>query len=406
VLPHRCPGISSTGEVYRWGMSQTILLLHWQAESAIIIRSPATMDHSKAFSEHALSLVVGEMKRRLILSALGVAVFLGGFLGRQPEVAGTVAPGNISDAEMYWIRVERVRAGEPYYDVCAQTLREFNYARRPFFHWRLPTLTWLLAVTYHPMLPRIIIAALALTMSIRWAKWLKQYESKRIAYHLCYLGGAPLAGLVLKSHPWFTHHEIWAGVLIGLSLVVHRRRPTLAVLLGLVALFIRELALLYVLLMLAWSSMEGRKKESFAWSLGLVAFAAFFAWHIVQVQTHLVPNDMSDPGWARFPGWPQAVACANWLFVGRAPYWLAGSVLVLALFGPLYMHDYRLFTILAFYTAAFEMVGKPFNHYWGIVYTPLLAVGLGYSACGVYDLLCACHRGPTIGSSVSCCPTR
>ena len=65
-------------------------------------------------------------------------------------------------------------------------------------------------------------------------------------------------------------HEVWAGLLIALSLAVRRDdRWVEAVAIGTAAMLIREIAALYVIVMLVIAVLEGRRREAIGWGLGL-----------------------------------------------------------------------------------------------------------------------------------------
>ena len=329
---------------------------------------------------------VGPRPARAILVLLAIAVGLGAYCGRRPNVTGNTKDVKKSDVYMHQTVVARVHAGEGYYHALGNELARGGYALRPFFHWRLPTLLWSLGQLPHPRIGQALLAALTAVMIGAWLAWLKPRLGFPIACVAALLLGPPTLGLSLLGL-WYFQHELWAGVLIALSLGIYRRSTAAAVVCGLAALAIRELALLYVVIMLAFAIREKRVKEALAWTMGIIAFAAFLAIHATIVSKHLVASDPSDPSWLRVAGWPHTVACANWMFLALPPYWVAGATLVLALFGAACSGETRLATVVILYCAAFAVVGKPFNDYWGLVYSPLLAVGLALGIRAVVDLV-------------------
>ena len=68
---------------------------------------------------------------------------------------------------------------------------------------------------------------------------------------------------------------------------------------------------------------------------------------------------------------------------------------VLGVFGLAVYRRFRMLATVAIYMAAFGVVGKPFDDYWGLMYAPLLAIGLVYSGPAVRDL--AAGAVPLIG---------
>jgi hypothetical protein len=187
-------------------------------------------------------------------------------------------------------------------------------------------------------------------------------------------------------------HEVWAGVLISLSLAL--RRPhgfAAAVALGLAAALIRELAAPYLLAMLALALTERRWREGAAWASALVLFGAALALHAHLVGRLVLPSDHASVGWLKLSGWPFVLHAAQWNgLLAVAPAWLAAVVVPLALFGaatwdgPL---GRRLAAILIGYVLAFAVVGRPENFHWGLVFTPLLPLGLVRAVASAADYL-------------------
>lgn len=323
---------------------------------------------------------------RIILVLLAVIAGIGAYCGRRPLVTGNTKDVKQSDAYMHQTVATRVHKGEGYYHALGDELRREGYALRPFFHWRLPTLLWSLGKLPHPRIGLALLVVLIAVMIGAWITFLKPRLGFPIACIGALLVGPPTLGLAFL-HLWYFQHELWAGVLIALSLGIYRKNPPAAIVTGLAALAIRELALLYVVIMLGFAIREKRVKESVAWAMGIIAFAVFLAIHATIVSKLVGSSDRSDPSWVRFAGWPHTAACANWMFLAVTPYWLAGAALVLALFGAICSGDKRLATVVILYCASFAVVGKPFNDYWGLIYSPLLAVGLAFSIRAVVDLI-------------------
>lgn len=322
---------------------------------------------------------------RGVLVALAIAAGVGAYCGRRPHVTGNTKDIKQSDVYMHQSVVTRVHAGEGYYAALGEELRQGGYALQPFFHWRLPTLLWSLGKLPYPQIGQAVLIALIVAMIGAWLSLLKPRLGFPITCAAALLIGPPTLGLSFVSL-WYFQHELWAGVLITLSLAIYRRNAVAAVVCGLAALAIRELALLYVVIMLAFAIREKRVREAVAWAAGIVAFAAFLTIHAAIVSKHVGPSDPADPSWFRLAGWPHTVACANWMFLAVPPYWVAGAALVLAMFGAVCSGERRLAAVVVLYCAAFAIVGKPFNDYWGLVYAPLLAVSFAFGIRAVADL--------------------
>ena len=69
-------------------------------------------------------------------------------------------------------------------------------------------------------------------------------------------------------------------MLIALSACAYGvNRPWMGVTFGLAAIFVRELALPYVVVCVAIAWWQGRRSELLAWSIGLLAWVGFFGLH-------------------------------------------------------------------------------------------------------------------------------
>lgn len=314
------------------------------------------------------------MKSRIILVAVIALAVLGGYAGRAPRVTGRIAAGGFSDLDLFESVAAGVAAGESYYDAYGSLRREHNRSTRPVFAWRLPTLTY--AMVVFPF-GRILLVALAVTMLWAWAVRLRpELGLGFTCLALVLLAPSVVLAAVRRG---YLQYEIWTGILIALSLAWHGRRTALSVAAGLAALFIRELALPYVLLMLVLAVCEGRRREWVAWLVGVSVFAVYYAIHVVLVHAHQLPGDVAVPSWVRFGGWSHVAACSAWIGCTLIPYWLAGSATVLGAYGLLSSRNLALMLTGVGYMAAFAIFGNPFNDYWGLVYAPLLAIGLAYS---------------------------
>lgn len=284
-----------------------------------------------------------------------------------------------TDIQLYQAEIDRIRGGEGYYAAAAAELRARGYPTASIFNWRTPLPMWLIG-----NLPQgggqALLAVLAGMLVLAGFVW--------VAGEAGLLAGAVAAvllfGAVMPSFLGTLHvmPVLWAGVLIGLSAASYGFGRSMAgCLLGLAALFCRDLAGPYavVCLLLAWR--DGRRREAAAWLAGLAAYAGFFAWHAAQVHALLGPNELAhEEGWLRFGGAPFVISTVQMnAFLLVAPQWLAALYLVAALAGVTAWESLpgeRVGYVLAVYVALFAVVGQPFNQYWGAMLAPLLALGV------------------------------
>ena len=145
------------------------------------------------------------------------------------------------------------------------------------------------------------------------------------------------------------------------------------------ALFVRELSVLYVIVCLVCAVRDRRWTETGLWVVGLAGYAAFYLWHVQQVTALIGPLDHAAEGWLQLGGpvFLLRTAAFNGLLV-VAPYWVAALVLVVGLVGLKGLPRPGLAVTL--YLLLFLFYGRPENAYWGALYTPLVALGVVVAA--------------------------
>ena len=305
---------------------------------------------------------------------------------RSPSPAGTN-----TDVEVYRRIAGRVRQGESYYPAAAAELAANGFPTRSVFNFRLPTLAWLFAVLPDDRAGQGILIVLAGLTLVLWFATLWQRESFAIAL----AGGALLVGLLAwpALDDAYLVHEVWAGVLIALSLVTAGRGWFVASLAaGAAALLLRELALLYVCIALALAARAGRRRQALAWAIVIGTFALALGAHAAAV-SRLHADGAGAAGaasWLRLGGWPFVLKTAMmdaWLIAG--PPVVAAIVLPLALVG---LAGWRgspgtqVAATVFGYVAAYLVVGQPFNHLWGFLYVGPALMGLALAPAALRDL--------------------
>lgn len=310
-----------------------------------------------------------------------------------------------ADLDLYHAVIARIRRGESYYEVIAPEHRRASYPLRPGVAVRLPTLAYLDAAmgvgTASPV-PVLVAAALMLVVILAWWGRLGQEpcsESQRLfGTALMALG----ASLGLNTY-FFVLHELWAGMLIALSLGLHRPdrgRWIAAWCAAALALAIREHSLPYVLLMGAMALWRGQRREAAAWGLLVVLFAAALSWHLHLIALRTLPTDPAGPGWLALRGlggWLGDVALSsNLRFL---PHWAAGPLIVAMMLG---WAGWRsacgaTATLLFLgYGLLFMVAGRDDNFYWGAMVAPAMFVGLAFApmaAAGIWRAVWVGRKG-------------
>ena len=339
----------------------------------------------------------------LLAFGLGVAVTLSpwaqGFADHEDRGPGDVA--------LYRAEADRIQAGEGYYQAAGAELRARGYPTRSVFNWRTPLPVWLLGHLPTVESGKILLGGLALLLALLGFEAVaREGDGPSSCAHHAQHGHKngsvrrAAAGALLLSGPLMfcvlgdllVMPVLWAGVLIALSLCAYGlQRPGWGLLCGVAAVFFRELALPYCLLMAALAWRHKRYGELLGWFVGLAAWAAFFAAHWVQVAALIRPDARAHPGsWLQFGGAGFVIATAQMnAYLLLLPQWVTAVYLVAALCGlagwntPL---GRRIALTACAYTAAFAVVGYEFNQYWGCLTAPLWCFGLAQFPASLADL--------------------
>ncbi len=334
---------------------------------------------SSAYSGPTRFAGLAPLQARLVLLAFLIAVVWGVVSSLSTSGPQNVIPASsIGDTQLYQNIVGRLHEGQAYYDVVASELRSGGYATSPFFNWRLPTLAWFLGKMPVAEIGKWTLVALA---SLTLAIWLGVL-SKEGGFYMALLGGGLLLGMVTTCFATsiFLFHELWAGVLIALSIAIHTRNRPLSVASGLLALFIRELSLPFVLVMLILAYKEKHRREAIAWSVGLGVFFLFLFVHAKIASSMVLDSDLVNDTWVQFGGWSFVLATSKWTAVTVfTPWWIDVALLpliLIGLFGWRGPVGTRVAMTSALYVLAFLIVGRSDNFYWGMMYAPLLPLGM------------------------------
>jgi hypothetical protein len=329
-----------------------------------------------------------------VFAAIGLAgLVLGWNRGRLPLRAASPpaagAAGDIAvDLALYRAVIADVRGGKSYYAAARERIPQFGFPIASPLNWRLPTYAWLLSRLPNLSCVQFLLVALAI---------LALFLAFTARAEACGIGIAGVTALLLFGVVrWaidgyaFLAQEPWAATLILISLAAHARRRgasaawrSASVAAGIAALMVRELALPYCGVACLLAAYDRRWREAAAWSLGILLFFVFFAWHVAQVRAQLAGTEIAaDRGldqWLRFGGLDFVLLTTrlnSLLFA--APGWLLWSFLLASLLGLAHERDEtsRLACLASLaYLVAFACVGRPENFYWGLLPAPLLAWG-------------------------------
>ena len=331
---------------------------------------------------------------RALLTLAGLVVLLvwGVLLLSRPAAAMRLPPPGSGDAALFMKVIDRLAAGESYYEALGDEMRRDNYPATSPFNWRTPFHLTAVAYATAPA-AALILKLLTLAAVMAAAAVLATFgRTAAIAGTLAQMGA-----LATAFQPQAVGvSEIWAGVLIALSACAYYRAWWIAgALLGVGAMFIRELAAPYCVActLLAFGA---RRREAGVWIAAGLAYAAYYGIHVWQVSAHQIAGDLAHAQpWQQWNGLEftlTTIGVNGWL--SFVPRWAAVVYMVLALAGTAShrMAPQARWTLLVYF-ALFAIVGLPFNFYWGFVTAPLWAFGLAHAAHGLSRLIAAA-RGP------------
>ncbi len=338
---------------------------------------------------------------RLVLAVLALAIAALLALSMPMEGMDTSGPGKQGDLETYGKVVERLRDGEAYYPALHAELLAGDYGTRSVFNWRPPFFLSMIALFPSDEIARGALMALA-ALGLGLGVWFAARSGAGVA-GVAAAGLLLAAGLVSAVVPKADLAcEVWAGVLILISASAYGLNLRwLGIGAALLALLTREIAAPYVVVCVVLALRERRWTEIGGWAVGLIGFAAYYAWHALTVLSLIGPADRAYPeGWLQFGGlgFDLGTATFNGLFL-LAPVWAVALYLPLALLGLLGgKATARMAATVLSFLVLFACFGKPDNLYWGSLYTPLLALGLPWLVPALRDLWAAALGRNTVAA--------
>jgi len=297
---------------------------------------------------------------------------------------------------------DAMRTGVSYYDAAHQQLTTNGYGTRSVFNWRTPALSWFLAALPSLVIAQALMVAMVGAAMVVFTKFFYAEGGRPLAY----FGFAIMVlSLAFVFVPYAVlMHELPTGLLILLSVALYsQKRHRLGLAAGAAALVLREHAGIYVLVCI-WLAWRARRRDELAgWAVLLCCYCAYFAWHYWQVQLQITSTDRAYPdSWIQFGGLRFVLATSQFNGVfALIPLPLHAFLMPAALLGlwawPGETGLRARLTVVAA-MLIFAMVGKPFNTYWGMIYTPLMSIGLALAPLAIIQLWRAIERRPALAS--------
>ena len=330
---------------------------------------------------------------------IGLLMLIGVGLALPPNISPTGSAEG-GDAALYRQTTQRVAGGADYYQAAAIEHRASAYPMKPYTAVRPPLLTEVTAKLGPSMadaLLRLLAIAAATATVIRLAPGMRApFREAAI------LLAATSAGAFVQSGMW-VWHEVWAGLLIMLALACRTDKDWAASLaFGLTAALIRELAFPFLLIMGVSAWMVGKRREAAGWLTAAVIVLALLALHWSMVARVALPSDVTSPGWLALGGWRYDLALARQSSLLIAlPAWVPAVVTPLALLGWCAKaggYAGRTAALLTLWLAAFLLIGRPDNAYWGFLFAPILPIGLAFAPAALADLFKVMRAGRQVSA--------
>ncbi len=329
-------------------------------------------------------------RARLGLAALVLLIGLCLLALRVPDASAVgPSPDGQTDLMLYEKVVAGMRNGGDYYLAATDAMRAGHYPLRPFFTVRMPTLAALLAGS-PPVLGNALLIGLAALTGIAWGMRLFEQvagTAGRLAV-VVLLAGSMLA---FVQPELVALHEIWAGLLVALSLALRRPgRWIESAAIALAAMLVRETALLYALVMLGFAVRDHAWREAMGWGVSIMLFGIALAAHAVAVMRITGPLDPVSPGWTGMLGFGFFVDSLRLATALQLLWQGAAAPLVgLALFGWASRTDAlstRVLALFVAYGALIALFARLDTFYWALMVAPMLLGGLVFAPDALRDL--------------------
>ncbi|MET4897250.1 hypothetical protein RN629_08775 [Sphingomonadaceae bacterium jetA1] len=286
--------------------------------------------------------------------------------------------------------VDHLRHGQSFYPAAFDALRENARPLRPaLLAVPLPALPVLVAKV-PPILAQAVLIALTIGVLIGWARRfrpvLERSGPRTLALTLLISGLYPLVTPAMVTVP-----EVWAGVVIALSLV--QRRPdaeSTAVALGFIAMILSPVAMVHALVMLILAVRARARREMLGWIVAIGLFLLALAAHAqaLNTMTSAIDPAIALPGAALSPG-ALVATIGSAQILGRLPFWLVVPLTLIAALG--WMHWRQPVARRASPTLAAYALLLMLTDAGGLLplVSPLFFLGVVFAPDAIHDLLVA-----------------
>jgi hypothetical protein len=302
----------------------------------------------------------------------------------------------VGDVNLSVWTIERIAAGEPYYAAVGDELRRHRYPTKSVFNWRTP-FHYTTVATLSVERTGKVLFGLACAVILTGAFAYTQFSAVNSVIAPILLLGAMLPALLVRPGG-VALPEISAGVIIGLSLNAYVARQCVAgAVLGVLAVFVREIAAPYFLVCGLLALLARRRSELMVCLVGGLAYAVYYAFHAMAASAAMQPGDLAHAqSWVQWPGLPfvlKTLHTYGWLTLLPPPVTaVAVSLGMAGAFARSISPQAR--WSLVCYLAFFSIVGQSFNYYWGYLVCAIWAHAFLHSVEGLSALVRTAQADP------------
>ena len=129
-----------------------------------------------------------------------------------------------------------------------------------------------------------------------------------------------------------------------------------------------------------------------------MAYAIYFAWHVISVAAHSGPNEIAHHNsWVQFGGLPFLLGTMsfNGWFAASQPW--GPSIGLALIFAAMWARcaSLHLRVCCVTYTGFFSVAGQPFNQNWGLAASPAWALACASGISGLGRLIRSARNAPS-----------
>jgi hypothetical protein len=330
-------------------------------------------------------------RARLFLALLALLMLASLTALSNPSLQSAATPNDDPASTIaYGATVEALRHGANYYSATVDALRASDQPVRPWLAVRLPTLS-VVQASLSPVTAALLLYALALVTLASWWKCLGSILPRPIPRLVAVVFAAGgMWSALLGQH--VIDHELWAGLLISLSLATRAPdRSTASVALGLSAMLLHEGAALFVIIMAVCALSEGFRREAACWGIAAAVFGITLWFHAGAVAAITGPLDQPWSGWPGILGFGFAVrSLVGTTILSALPLSLGALAIGLALAGWASWRDplaFRALATLIGYLLFLSLLAPVDASGWAYLIAPISMIGLIFVPDALRDLV-------------------